>query len=89
MPKVIIENLTEEEIKNRGIRKWPQWTKEVSKFEWLYDGDEECLFIEGDVIIETEQGNSIIKPGDFVTFQNGLKCVWDIRKPVRKYYNFK
>jgi uncharacterized cupin superfamily protein len=89
MPRVIIENLTEDEIKKRGIRDWPQWTKEVSKFDWYYDGDEECLFIEGDVIIETAEGKSIIKPGDFVTFQEGLKCTWDIKKPVKKYYNFK
>lgn len=88
-PSVIIKNLSEEEIKNRGIRSWPQWTKEVSRFDWFYDSEEECLFIEGDVIIETENGKSVIKPGDFVIFQEGLKCIWDIKKPVKKYYNFK
>ena len=89
MAKVIIERLSEEEINKRGIRSWPQWSKEVSRFDSYYDGDEECLFIEGEVIIETEDAKSEIKPGDFVIFQKGLKCIWDIRKPVRKYYNFK
>lgn len=88
MAKVIIKQLSEEEIKNKGIRKWQIWEKEVSRFPWTYDGEEECFFIEGEVIIETKDGLSNIKPGDFVVFQKGLECVWDIKKPVRKYYNF-
>ena len=27
--------------------------------------------------------------GDFVTFPKGLSCIWDIKAPVRKHYNFK
>ena len=89
MKKVIIENLNEEEIQKRGIRNWPVWEKEVSRFDWKYDGDEECLIIDGEVEVETAEGNYIVKSGDFVTFKDGLKCVWDIKKNIRKYYNFK
>ena len=88
MAKVIIEHPEQAEINNRGIQSWPIWEKEISRFDWLYEGDEECLIIEGEVIVETEQGSFSIKKGDFVTFKNGLKCVWDIKKPIRKYYNF-
>lgn len=88
MAKVIIEHLAESEIGKRGIRNWPIWEKEISRFDWLYDGDEECLIIEGEVIVETEKGSFSIKKGDFVTFKSGLKCVWDIKKPIKKYYNF-
>lgn len=88
MAKVIVKKLSEEEITSRGIRKWPTWTKEVSRFPWQYDGDEQCLFLEGEVVIETKDGNHTIMPGDYVVFENGLDCVWDIRKPVRKHYNF-
>lgn len=88
MAEVIIKRLSEQEITDRGIRDWPVWTKEVSRFDYVYDGDEECLFLEGEVVIKTPGGSHEIRPGDFVVFQNGLACTWDIRKPVRKHYNF-
>jgi len=88
MAKVIIQKLTPAEIEERKIRQWPTWEKEVSRFEHVYEGNEECLFLEGDVIIETEQENYTIVPGDFVIFEDGLKCTWDVRKPVKKHYNF-
>jgi len=88
MTGVIITRLSEEEIAKRGIRDWPVWTKEVSSFGYTYDGDEECLFLEGEVVIETVEGSFPIGPGDFVVFKNGLECTWDIRKPVKKHYNF-
>jgi uncharacterized protein len=88
MPKVIIQKLSQQEIEERRILQWPVWEKEVSRFEHIYEGDEECLFMEGDVVIETDQENYTIVPGDFVIFQDGLKCIWDIRRPVKKHYNF-
>ena len=89
MAKVIIEKLQEKEIAERGIRSWPVWTKEISRFDWFYDGDEECLILEGEVTVETAEGNYTVKAGDFVTFKQGLKCVWNVKKPIRKHYNFK
>jgi uncharacterized protein len=88
MPTVIVKKLTPEEIQKKGIRKWPVWTREISRFDHVYDGMEECLFLEGEVVIETGTGNVNIVPGDFVVFEDGLKCVWDIKKPVKKHYNF-
>ncbi len=29
-----------------------------------------------------------IKKGDYVTFPKGLSCVWDVKEPVKKHYNF-
>jgi hypothetical protein len=86
--KVIIEKLSEEEITKRGIRQWPIWTKEKSVFDWYYDSQEQCLFLDGHVVIETPEGNVEIQKGDFVTFERGLKCVWKVLEPVRKHYNF-
>jgi uncharacterized cupin superfamily protein len=88
MEKVIITQLDEIEIEKRGIRAWPVWEKEISRFDWCYNGDEECLIIEGEVKVETKEGDFTIKQGDFVTFKNGLRCVWDIKRPVKKFYNF-
>lgn len=88
MKKVIITNLSEEEIQQKKIRSWPIWEKEVSRFDWNYDGDEECLILDGEVTVETDEGNFQIKAGDFVTFKDGLSCVWDVKKPIRKHYRF-
>ena len=85
---VTIEQLTEQEIKARGITNWPIWTKEISRFPWFYDSTERCLFLEGDVTIETPGGTFQVQKGDFVTFRKGLECVWDIKVPVRKHYDF-
>lgn len=89
MSKVIIEKLSEKEIADRKIKTWPIWTKEVSRFDWYYDSDEECLILEGEVIVETGEESISIKADDFVTFKKGLKCVWNVKKPIRKHYNFK
>ena len=88
MAKVIIEQLGETDINQRGIRNWPVWEKEISRFDWSYNGDEECLILEGEVIVETGEGVFTIKKGDFVTFKSGLECIWDIKIPIKKYYNF-
>ena len=88
MSKVIIEKPDKNEIDKRGINNWPIWEKEVSRFDWEYSGDEECLILDGEVTVETEDGNFTIQKGDFVTFKDGLKCAWDIKKPIRKHYNF-
>jgi uncharacterized cupin superfamily protein len=88
MAKVKIEHLDDEEIKQRGIKSWPVWEKEISRFDWSYSGDEECLILEGEVVVETNEGIFTVKEGDFVTFKDGLSCVWDIKKPIKKHYNF-
>ncbi len=88
MTKVIIKKLSREEIAQRKMNTWPIWEKEVSRFDWKYEGDEECLILEGQVKIETPEGTFFISEGDFVTFKDGLKCTWDIIKSVKKHYNF-
>lgn len=88
MEKIIMRKMTPEEVENSGISSWPIWTKEVSRFDWTYSGDEECYIIEGEFSVETDEGVVHVKPGDFVTFRDGLECIWDIKVPVKKHYNF-
>lgn len=88
MNEISIKRLAEKEIDNRGIKTWPVWEKEISRFPWTYSDNEECLIIEGEFLIETKDGIYNVEAGDFVTFPKGLNCVWDIKKPVKKYYNF-
>lgn len=84
-----IEKLNTTQINDKKIKSWPIWKKEISTFDWTYDIDEECYILEGEVVIETEKGEVYIKAGDFVSFPKGLKCVWNIKAPVKKHYNFK
>jgi len=84
-----IENLDEDEIIKRNIRAWPIWEKEVSRFDWHYDQAEECLILEGEIVVETDEGAVTCRKGDFVTFRQGLSCIWDVKKPIRKHYNFR
>ena len=86
--KIIIEKLNESVVTARKINTWPIWSKEVSKFDWYYDCDEECLVLQGEVVVHTDHGDFTIKEGDFVTFKKGLKCVWEVKKAIRKHYNF-
>jgi uncharacterized cupin superfamily protein len=88
MSKVKIEKLSQEELEKRGVFSWPVWTKEISRFDWTYSGVEQCYIVEGEFDVETDEGVFHAGPGDFVTFEDGLKCVWDIKKPVKKHYNF-
>ena len=85
---VIIEQLTKEELEKKGVFSWPVWTKEISSFDWYYDSQEQCYFLEGEVTVETAEGNYEIKAGDFVTFKQGLECKWIVKQPVKKHFNF-
>lgn len=86
--KIKIEKLTEDQISKQGIRNWPIWTKEKSTFDWFYDSTEQCLILEGEITVKTDDETVHIKPGDFVTFPKGMKCIWEVHEPVRKHFNF-
>ena len=88
--EIKVQKLNQEQLKKMGVFDWSIWEKEVSRFPWSYDCIEECYFLEGGVTVEAGDGKSIsFGKGDFVTFPKGLSCTWDIKKPVRKHYNFK
>lgn len=88
--EITVQKLGQEELKKKGVFGWSVWTKEVSRFDWQYDSVEECYFLEGEVEVTSAAGKKVsFGKGDFVTFPEGLSCVWDIKKPVRKHYNFR
>lgn len=88
LSKVTVEKPTQEKLNNFNVKKWPIWTKEPSRFEWHYDEQEKCFFLEGEVTVETPDGPVSFGKGDFVTFPKGLSCVWVVKKAVRKHYKF-
>jgi len=78
-----------ETMASRGVLTWPIWECEPSTFDWHYDQEESCYILAGEVTVKTTTGEEIeIGPGDFVTFPQGLDCVWTVRKAVRKHYQF-
>lgn len=87
--KIKIEKPSEVDLSQKKVTSWPIWSCEVSRFDWTYDATEECYLLEGEVTVETEIETVTFGAGDFVTFPAGLSCVWDVKKAVRKHYNFK
>ncbi len=70
---------------------WPVWSCRESVFDWDYTQTETCLLIEGKVTVtdRPEGADSVtFGPGDYVVFPQGLKCVWKVTEPVKKYYDF-
>ncbi|MFH1578216.1 MAG: cupin domain-containing protein [Candidatus Omnitrophota bacterium] len=88
--EIRVEKVERDALKERGVFSWPIWEKGVSRFDWHYDQTEVCFLLEGKVVVKAEDGNQVtFGKGDLVTFPQGLSCVWDIKEPVRKHYNFK
>ena len=87
MDKVKIEkNPSKERLSGLKIESWPTWSCDVSEFDWEYDDKEACYFLEGKVIVKTTLQEVEINKGDLVFFPKGLKCSWNVVKPVKKYY---
>ncbi|MFX0023160.1 MAG: cupin domain-containing protein [Candidatus Hermodarchaeota archaeon] len=81
---------TEEELAKFNVNSWGTWSKEVSEFDWSYGDTETCYILDGEVeVTDSETGEKIeFKKGDLVQFEKGLKCVWNVKRPIRKYYSF-
>jgi len=86
--EIEITEILPDELEKNGIKSWPIWEKEVSKFDWFYEEREQFYLIEGKVKIKTENNEYEISAGSFVTCSKGLACSWEVIEPVRKYYNF-
>ena len=85
--RIKVEKPSPEEIAE--MQRCPTWSKEVSVFDWEYDATETCYVLEGVVTVTTPDGEAVgFGTGDPVVFPSGLKCTWDVRKPIRKHYRF-
>ncbi len=89
MAEIKVEKPTQEQLKQMGVESWPIWEKEISRFNWHYDEKETCYLLEGEVTVTAKDGKKIsFGKGELVTFPQDLSCTWDIKKAVRKHYNF-
>jgi uncharacterized cupin superfamily protein len=85
--KIEVKTPTKDELKKLNVENWPIWECEPSEFDWEYDEDEQCYFLEGKVKVISNEGEVVIKKGDFVKFPKGLKCRWVVHERVKKHYN--
>ena len=83
---IVVRKPTDREI--AAMKTKPIWTCEVSEFEWYYDKEETCLIVEGAVTVNYGETSVSFTAGDLVVFPKGLSCVWQVKKPVKKYYMF-
>jgi uncharacterized cupin superfamily protein len=89
MNEVKIEKPEREVLSRMGVFSWPIWEKGISSFDWYYDQTEVCYLLKGRVVVKTKDGKNVeFGAGNLVTFPKGLSCVWDIKEPVKKHYNF-
>ena len=83
---VVVRKPTEQE--EAECKKWPVWSHAADTFNWAYTQTETCLLIEGEVMVSDGANSVSFAAGDYVVFPVDLECTWDIKKAVRKYYNF-
>ena len=86
--RIAVERPSAQRLKELGVSSWPIWTKEPSTFDWHYDDQETCYFLEGDVTVTTAEGEVTVQQGDLATFPKGLECTWHVKAAVRKHYRF-
>jgi uncharacterized cupin superfamily protein len=84
---ILVKKPTDREI--AAMKSKPVWTCGISEFDWYYDSEETCLIIEGDVTVKYDSKSVSFAAGDLVVFPQGLTCVWQVKKPVKKHYLFK
>lgn len=86
---ITVKKPTPKELEDLHVFSWPIWTKEPSTFHWVYDDEEICYFLEGEVTVITKTRETHFGKGDLVIFPKGLECVWNIKSPVKKHYQFR
>ena len=77
-------------LESLNVSKWPTWQKEVSTFDWTFHEQEIAYILEGEVTVTPKNGGNPVNfgVGDLVTFPAGLSCIWKVKKPLRKHYQF-
>ena len=66
MKKITVEKPAQEKLDARRVRDWGIWEHETARFDWYYDQTEECYFLAGRVIVETEDGQKVAKDMDYI-----------------------
>lgn len=87
----IENNPPESKLSLLGVRSWPKWGCQPSKFPWTYDAKETCYLLKGKVKVYPDgHNNEFVEfgAGDLVVFPKGMSCTWEVAETVDKHYNF-
>lgn len=90
MMNITVEKPSAAKLAVLGVISWPVWSKEVSTFSWSYNSQEIAYILEGEVTVTPKNGGEPVSfgAGDLVTFPAGMSCVWNVKKPLHKHYQF-
>ena len=88
MAEIIVTKPSEDDLAELGVKSWPVWTCEPSRFGWEYDQKETCYLLEGQVTVTADGEEVTFGAGDMVIFPKGLVCTWDVLAAVKKHYKF-
>lgn len=55
----VVKAATEEELQSLGVRSWPTWGCEASKFPWTYGQSETCFLLKGQVTVTPDGGEAV------------------------------
>uniref|UniRef100_A0A0D9W5H8 (S)-ureidoglycine aminohydrolase cupin domain-containing protein n=1 Tax=Leersia perrieri TaxID=77586 RepID=A0A0D9W5H8_9ORYZ len=88
-------NPPESRLSELGVRQWPKWGCDKSKFPWTYSAKETCYLLQGKVKVYPDGAGAggeedfvEIAAGDLVVFPKGMSCTWDVAEAVDKHYLF-
>ncbi|KAK1433398.1 hypothetical protein QVD17_10308 [Tagetes erecta] len=86
----IVKNPPESQLTDLGVRSWPKWGCDPSKFPWTYSAKETCFLLKGKVKVYPEGSDEAVEfgAGDLVVFPKGMSCTWDVSETVDKHYKF-
>jgi uncharacterized cupin superfamily protein len=90
MATITVEhNPSQARLDELGVSSWSTWSKEVSVFPWNYSEREIAYVLEGEVVVTPKGGAPVsFGKGDLVTFPSGMACTWEVKKALRKHYQF-
>jgi len=90
MATIIVEhNPSQARLNELGVTSWSTWSKEVSVFPWTYSEREIAYVLEGEIVVTPKGGEPVsFGKGDLVTFPAGMACTWEVKKALRKHYQF-
>lgn len=90
MATIIVEhNPSQARLNELGVSSWSTWSKEVSTFPWTYSEREIAYVLEGEIVVTPKGGEPVsFGKGDLVTFPAGMTCTWEVKKALRKHYQF-
>jgi hypothetical protein len=80
-----VENLTEKEILERGVRNWPDLEKDAYGVGWQYNSIQDCLMLEDETLVETADGKVEFSKSNLTNSTKRIPYTWNIKEYIKRY----